>query len=95
MKGRAARRLVVSGRVQGVGFRWAAARLARKLGIGGTVRNRADGAVEIEASGPSEVLDRYQTALRRGMPGRVDGIRVATLAHPAPGGRTDGFRITG
>lgn len=41
-----ARRVVVRGRVQGVGFRWFVVRNARALGVGGIVRNRPDGAVE-------------------------------------------------
>ena len=41
------RRCVVRGRVQGVGFRWFVTRNAEELGVRGTVRNRADGAVEM------------------------------------------------
>lgn len=87
-----ARRYLVSGLVQGVGFRWATARLARSLGIRGTVRNLPDGAVEVEAHGAAELLDRFREALGSGMPGRVDAVRM----DPIEVGETrtlDDFRI--
>lgn len=89
-----ARRFVVSGLVQGVGFRWTTAGLARSLGISGTVRNRPDGTVEIEARAPAEVLDRFREALRTQTPGRVREVRTEAL----PGGMgptRDDFRILG
>lgn len=89
---RTAKRFVVTGLVQGVGFRWATARLARSLGLDGTVGNRPDGAVEIEAAGSPEALDALERALASGMPGRVDAVESGALAEP--GGRS-GFRILG
>lgn len=50
--------LIVSGQVQGVGFRAAVLHYARRLEIKGTVRNLPDGNVEIYAQGPKEKLDR-------------------------------------
>lgn len=70
-----ARRAVVSGRVQGVGFRFFAERAAREAGIVGWVRNRPDGTVETVAEGEPEAVARYFDRLRAG-PG---GSRVASL----------------
>ncbi len=52
-----------SGRVQGVGFRWNAVRLARPLGLTGWVRNLPDGRVELEAQGEEETIDRFLARL--------------------------------
>ena len=52
----------ISGRVQGVGFRWAVLQLAQELGVTGYVSNRPDGTVEVVAEGgPSELeeLEKY------------------------------------
>ncbi len=60
-------RFVVSGMVQGVGFRWFVARHARALGLGGYARNLPDGRVEVVASGGgSEALARLEELLRAG-----------------------------
>ncbi len=84
-------RLVVRGRVQGVGFRYATLRVARALGIRGTVRNREDGTVEIVAFAPEADLERFRAGLRRGMPGRVDEVEV--LPDPRTANPPSGFRI--
>lgn len=63
---RRARRYLVSGRVQGVGFRYFAADTARREGLIGSVRNLADGRVEAVAAGDAESLERFERALRRG-----------------------------
>jgi acylphosphatase len=65
---RAAARLIVHGRVQGVGYRWWAAREARWLGLCGWVRNRADGSVELLAIGPASAVETLILACRRGPP---------------------------
>ena len=59
-------RVVVHGRVQGVGFRAWVVREAIALGVGGRVWNRADGGVEAEAVGSAAALGRFVTALRTG-----------------------------
>jgi acylphosphatase len=59
-------RVVVRGRVQGVGFRMWALRRARALGLSGYARNLADGSVEVVSEGPRAVLERFIFVLRRG-----------------------------
>lgn len=60
-------RFVVSGVVQGVGFRWFVARHARSLGLGGYARNLPDGRVEVLAAGAgAEALARLEALLREG-----------------------------
>jgi acylphosphatase len=63
---RVARRFIVSGRVQGVGFRYFAQDAARREGLHGYVLNRDDGAVEAVAEGDAESIERFERALRRG-----------------------------
>lgn len=62
------RRYVVSGRVQGVGFRWFVVEEARALSLRGQVRNLRDGRVEVVAEGPTPVLDNLERILQRGPP---------------------------
>lgn len=70
-------RIVISGRVQGVFFREWSAGVARVLGVTGWVRNRSDGAVEVLAMGPAEVLDQFTKRLKEGSPAsRVDAVQV-------------------
>jgi acylphosphatase len=72
-----ARRAVVKGRVQGVGFRYFAARAARELGVAGWVRNLPDGSVETLAEGDTVAVEGYLDRLRRGpSSSRVDGVVV-------------------
>ena len=85
---RIARRYLVSGLVQGVGFRWTAQRVARSLGVTGTVRNLPDGTVEIEVHGSPEALENLRQALRARMPGRVDAVHEDPLESPGKGGNT-------
>jgi acylphosphatase len=81
----------VVGRVQGVGFRWWTRRMAGQLGIGGWVRNEADGSVVVHAIGPSDALVRFAEALHVG----PSGARVDRLESIPPAGelRTGDFRI--
>lgn len=66
-------RMKIYGRVQGVFFRDAARRRARKLGLGGYVRNCEDGSVEIIVSGPADAVEHFFTWGKKGPPlARVD-----------------------
>ena len=59
-------RFVVTGRVQGVGFRWFVKAEARPLGLTGWVRNREDGAVEGEAEGREDAIEALVPCLEEG-----------------------------
>ena len=61
-----ARRYVVTGRVQGVGYRNFVEHTAGKLSVDGYVRNRRDGSVEVFAMGTAEELQKLRNALERG-----------------------------
>jgi len=61
-----ARRFIVKGHVQGVGFRYYAIREARRVGVTGTVRNLADGSVEAIAEGSFFGVSEFRAALERG-----------------------------
>lgn len=88
---RVARRFVVSGRVQGVGFRYFALEVARHEGLAGYVRNLDDGTVEAVAEGEVDAVDRFERAIRRGPAlADVDEVRVENVT-PGATGRT--FRI--
>jgi acylphosphatase len=89
----AARRYIVRGRVQGVGFRWFVEREAHLLGIAGWVRNNRDGSVEVLAQGTREQLSGLHSRLREGpRAARVDGVEIEE-ADPSSG--LASFRIEG
>ena len=72
-----ARRYIVRGRVQGVGFRWFVEREAHILGIAGWVRNNHDGSVEILAQGTRDQLSGLHSRLREGpRAARVDAVEL-------------------
>jgi acylphosphatase len=77
---RLSRRFVVSGRVQGVGFRFFAADAARREGLSGSVRNLDDGRVEAIADGESDSVVRFERALRQGPSrARVEYVQVEDI----------------
>lgn len=83
---------VVRGYVQGVGFRAFVAREGRRLGLAGSVRNRADGTVEVVAEGDRRELEELLGALRRG-PNEAEVQHVDAHWRAARGGLS-GFQIT-
>lgn len=86
------RRIVVSGRVQGVGYRWTAASEAERLGVSGSIRNLDDGSVEAELVGKADVVEQFTEWMRVGPPGaRVDDLEIEELAESDESG--GGFRI--
>ncbi len=77
-----AKRLIVRGRVQGVGYRESMVDAAMALGVAGWVRNRRDGTVEALVQGDADAVESLLTWCRRGPPAaRV--MSVAILAVPA------------
>lgn len=87
-----ARRFLVAGRVQGVGFRWFVARLARELELRGSAVNLRDGRVEVTAAGDSAKLAELEAAIRAGPPGaHVDGVQALEMKDEAD--IPKGFRV--
>jgi acylphosphatase len=81
--------VTISGRVQGVGFRYATRARARSRGLAGWVRNNGDGTVEAVFEGPPEPVEALIAWCRRGPSGaRVDDVKVEL---EAPNGER-GFR---
>jgi acylphosphatase len=76
-------RLVIEGRVQGVGYRWWARSHARMLRLRGWVRNRRDGSVELLAIGPVDLVEQFVAACRQG-PAAAQVKSVARLDVEAP-----------
>ena len=73
-----ARRFLIRGRVQGVGFRWFVEREAFILRIAGWVRNNSDGTVEVLAQGTREQLAGLHSRLREGpRAARIDDVEVS------------------
>jgi acylphosphatase len=86
-----ARRFVLKGRVQGVGFRFFAERMAGLEGIHGWVANRDDGAVEVFAEGEKAAVDRFAAKIRVGPPSaRVDDVWTDD---DVPSGQSGGFTV--
>jgi acylphosphatase len=74
-----ARLYLVSGHVQGVGYRYFAMRTAQRLGIRGTVKNLRDGRVEVAAAGDAESMAAFRAELERG----PQGAQVTQIAEGA------------
>ena len=77
--------VIVSGRVQGVGYREFARRAAERRGVAGYVRNRADGTVEARLVGSAPAVEAMLADLRKGpFHGRVDRVSVVARGAAAP-----------
>ena len=86
-----ARRFLIGGRVQGVGFRFFAEAAAAREGVHGYIRNLPDGRVEAVVEGDQEAVDRVERNLRRGPSGaRIEQFEVEPAA---PTYRATGFSI--
>lgn len=84
---RIAVRLIIRGDVQGVGYRWWACERARRMGLAGWVRNRADGSVELLAAGPPEAVERLADDCRSGpSAARVAEVERSPAEDPGAGG---------
>ncbi|GAA2452157.1 acylphosphatase [Agromyces soli] len=82
------RHVLVSGHVQGVGYRYLARKHAERLGIAGWVRNLPDGRVEAEIEGEDAAVETMLRRLEAGPPGsRVTGLEVAERPLAEPGER--------
>jgi acylphosphatase len=77
------KRVLFTGRVQGVGFRYTARRLAANYLVAGYVRNMPDGRVELVVEGESAEVDRFLEALGQQMAGYIED---RTIHEEAPGG---------
>lgn len=72
-----ARNALVSGRVQGVGFRWSCAKEAQRLGVAGSVRDLPDGRVEAHVEGDEAAVEALVEWLHRGPAfARVTSVEV-------------------
>jgi acylphosphatase len=83
--------VLYSGNVQGVGFRYTTRQLATGFDVSGTVRNLADGRVELVAEGTTEELTAFQQAIRDS--GLGASIRDERVEWSAPGDDLRGFQI--
>ena len=87
-----AKQFIVSGLVQGVGYRYFAQRVAERLGVSGYVKNRRDGRVEVYALGTPEQLQGLQAELERGpRMASVSGVEATDAQFLAE--YADGFSV--
>ena len=72
--------LIITGRVQGVGFRWSVYQLARNAGIEGIVMNKNDGSVYCELQGPIEIVKQLITKIKAGPTpyARINKVKIST-----------------
>lgn len=82
-----ARRFIVKGRVQGVGYRYFAIRAAAECDVTGYVRNLPDGSVEAVAEGHAKAIERFKHELARG-PSFARILNIVEADIPLTGGYT-------
>jgi acylphosphatase len=82
-------RVIYSGRVQGVGFRLTAQRVATGFAVGGFVRNLPAGEVELVAEGEADEVARFLAAVAQRMAGYIQNV---TVRDESPSGQ-QGFQI--
>jgi acylphosphatase len=91
-----AKRFIVRGRVQGVGFRWFVEREANQLGLAGWVRNNEDSTVECLAAGPEDKVLTLKSRLERGpRASRVDRVDEFEAGPEDTTGALRSFEIRG
>ena len=73
------KRLIFTGAVQGVGFRWRARHAAQAVGATGWVRNEADGSVAMELQGSEAQIDRVLQALEQGRYIQIEDLRACRV----------------
>lgn len=76
------RRVLFSGRVQGVGFRWTVNRLARRYPVTGFVRNLHDGRVELVISGTVDSLDQLSADVTEHFADNITAVDSESVEHP-------------
>jgi acylphosphatase len=91
MSGKIARRFVVSGDVQGVGFRFFAQRAAARHQVVGYVKNLSDGRVEVLAEGPAQSVEAFKNDLATGP--RFSSVEHVEEINLDPSGSYSSFRI--
>ena len=85
--------IIVSGRVQGVGFRYFVQSVGSRLGLGGNVRNCPDSTVEIVVEGESQKIGKFIKDVGKGPAlARVERLEIRDVA---PSGKYGGFLIEG
>jgi acylphosphatase len=88
---RVAREYLVSGRVQGVGFRYFIQAAAARAAVCGWVTNLPDGCVAIVAEGAAEALEQFERDIHIGPPGAI--VERVDIRQAAPDERRTGFNI--
>ncbi len=83
------KRLIYSGRVQGVGFRYTAHSLAGRFAVAGYVRNLPDRTVELVAEGEADEVEAFLAAVAQHMAGNISRV----TAHDEPPGGHQGFQV--